>query len=522
MDRLPPQLRAHAEKGKALKIIQKVIKEKNSKMVPRRSARYIKLEELLDESLYSPTQTDRIAIIGSGPAGLHMAYLLDEMNFENVTILEKNNRIAGKSLTKYEYERFVPQEFGTCYTIPYKYAELRRIAEKIGYGSFEEVPVPERYIFKDYGDRDPTTQNQWLISEKIKKWPFKNLPTILAEPLAMLAIGKDLLRYNWNYHSLFKKDIKTIIADTKMTFAEFLKSNGFEDLSPLFSLANTVQGYGYIEELPALYGLWWNSPDEVNGFLASAVHIQEQPACILRHGFERFWEFLYQNRKFQLQKNIEIKKIERGDVVKITDSNNTIQEFDFVIITSNLKDCLNFLDADPVEREILSALRVRSNLTTSLVSVQHTSDPVPLSSWTSSLDPKNKSRLMTIRNSYKIFFPDDNVGKTTDDYLISYQYEPEASPDSEEHQEFLRQNLVRDLTTAGYRDVKVHEQHIWPYFQHWDQEGLNELYPVKLMKKQGYNRTWFAGASSLFESVHDCMEYNIALTSHIRARIGSK
>ena len=38
--------------------------------------------------------TDRIAIVGAGPSGLHMAYLLREAGFTNVVVLEKTGRLG--------------------------------------------------------------------------------------------------------------------------------------------------------------------------------------------------------------------------------------------------------------------------------------------------------------------------------------------------------------------------------------------------------------------------------------------
>lgn len=39
----------------------------------------------------------KIGIVGAGPAGLHMAYLLKKNGFTNVEVLEQANRHGGKS-----------------------------------------------------------------------------------------------------------------------------------------------------------------------------------------------------------------------------------------------------------------------------------------------------------------------------------------------------------------------------------------------------------------------------------------
>ena len=45
-----------------------------------------------------------------------------------------------------------------------------------------------------------------------------------------------------------------------MTFSQFLEANDLSALAPFFSFAHTAQGYGYVESIPAFYGLLWLSP----------------------------------------------------------------------------------------------------------------------------------------------------------------------------------------------------------------------------------------------------------------------
>ncbi len=67
--------------------------------------RFIAERELKAEHRYIPTRkmhkgsadpyTDKIAIIGSGPAGLTCAYYLSNMGYDNVTVFEKENNVGG-------------------------------------------------------------------------------------------------------------------------------------------------------------------------------------------------------------------------------------------------------------------------------------------------------------------------------------------------------------------------------------------------------------------------------------------
>ena len=73
-----------------------------------------KKHKVLPFKIHGPTSFhDKIAIIGVGPSGVHMAYLLKTKGFTNIKILEKTSEIGGKSQTI--YYRGAPQEMGSVY-----------------------------------------------------------------------------------------------------------------------------------------------------------------------------------------------------------------------------------------------------------------------------------------------------------------------------------------------------------------------------------------------------------------------
>ncbi len=76
---------------------------------------------------------------------------------------------------------------------------------------------------------------------KGKKNSFQDQPNFLRDRTAKVAIGLHLAKYCLNFYRIFSKDIESIVDETRMTFSEYLYKYGFEDLTPLFSLANAVQ-----------------------------------------------------------------------------------------------------------------------------------------------------------------------------------------------------------------------------------------------------------------------------------------
>ena len=50
-------------------------------------------------------------------------------------------------------------------------------------------------------------------------------------------------------------------------------------LSAFLSFAHAAQGYGYISSIPAFYGLWWVSPELLNGYIQMSMHQQIEEIC---------------------------------------------------------------------------------------------------------------------------------------------------------------------------------------------------------------------------------------------------
>merc|ERR1712226_242137 len=57
-----------------------------------------------------------------------------------------------------------------------------------------------------------------------------------------------------------------------MTFSDFLESNGLHALAAFLMFAHAAQGYGYVKSIPAFYGLWWITPELLNGYMQMSMH----------------------------------------------------------------------------------------------------------------------------------------------------------------------------------------------------------------------------------------------------------
>ena len=65
-----------------------------------------------------------------------------------------------------------------------------------------------------------------------------------------------------------------ILHRTRGTLLEFLKREDLEPMQIAFKTSTELQGYGYIDEVSALYGLLWNKPKFMYSY---ALRLLQQP-----------------------------------------------------------------------------------------------------------------------------------------------------------------------------------------------------------------------------------------------------
>ena len=134
---------------------------------------------------------DKIAIIGAGPSGIHMALLLKKKGFKNIRLLEKTGDLGGKSKTV-NY-RGAPQELGTVY-LTRDYGEIFRLVEKYVPNDLMELATGSAWV--DEVPRAITFQ------EYVGGFLFRLLKTNNPS-VAMKVIFSDICRYNTLHMLLF-------------------------------------------------------------------------------------------------------------------------------------------------------------------------------------------------------------------------------------------------------------------------------------------------------------------------------
>lgn len=184
-------------------------------------------------------------------------------------------------------------------------------------------------------------------------------------------------------YGLPPKPTDDMMSELNVTFLEWLESKGLYALMPFFVYSQAAQGYGSLEKVPALYGLWWNHPDYIarsiglsdvtlfaanvviNGVLGIRIpnfvlgvlgrivqtvlpllspllnRINPSPAAqaVLTSGFSKLWENIVEKEGLEVKLGCAVTNIDRSGptpVVTYRNSNTgadvTIRDADFVVL----------------------------------------------------------------------------------------------------------------------------------------------------------------------------------------------
>lgn len=187
----------------------------------------------------------RVAIVGGGPAGIHMAAQLKKKGFTNVTILEKSNRISGK-VNSVESNGVI-HEMGACW-LSTNYDYVRNLVQEYSVSGEEKSAGPT-------GSRDIMMNGQrhdissWMYAEVEKTVLPPDLAAALPDKLQAYTVFKAFKQYIKLHRKLLGKygftmppeptpEIMRLINKPLLTF---LKENHLTAAIPFLSIAQTAQ-----------------------------------------------------------------------------------------------------------------------------------------------------------------------------------------------------------------------------------------------------------------------------------------
>ena len=212
---------------------------------------------------------DKIAVIGAGPSGIDMATRLKKMGFTSIDIYEREDRVGGKSMTTRDPEGTI-QDLGSCCIGPgYENNVMAIVKNYAPPGSL----VPRQFGSVWLDDKATTIPyHEYVMREIVRHFEtdsFEEAQMKLVELVEMYTHKHQQLFGTYEYE-LMPRPSKEALIELNCSYWTFLKRNGLEGLRPILLLSHTLQGYGYLDEIGAFYGLMWNTPFFMQSLLALA------------------------------------------------------------------------------------------------------------------------------------------------------------------------------------------------------------------------------------------------------------
>ena len=491
-----------------------------------------------------PATSDRVCIVGAGPAGVHMALSLKRRGFTNLTIYEKSNRVGGKSFD-INY-RGVAQPMGTIFAESNYFDNLIPLAQEFGVGEIVRIPSPSAWTTNSASDAGSQLLTGEYVLATVAKLtnsssPEVNLGFLLQTVVLYVRLHKEM--FGDYPGDLMLQPSAEVMARVRGTFLDFLDRENMLALLPVFKFSHELQGYGYVNEISALYGLIWNNPKLiiVSALRALKRDTDELTVYVLRDGFEKVWKTIVDKENINIQFNTDIYSITRNKNyidMKIWEYSNLKNiKCDFLIWTPEMNTFLRTVkNASQSELSLFRGLKPEI-FTASLVNMRNRNGPY--SAFTRNLDSNNIDGRVTAEfNMMGVLTP----GVRTKRGLAKYNNNHSelktlfvlqmAKNYSNEH---LLNDILRKHFTKGFNatDLEILNTISWPYFPRWSPEEMEmgrhwqvnkphalvfhlprnhvtlfHVFMLQVLKLQGQQRMWYAGSSVSFESVRGVMEYN--------------
>lgn len=476
-----------------------------------------------------PPPNGSVAIIGGGPAGIHMAHLLRQKdNRRLITIFERSDRIGGKSRTR--FHRGAYHEMGTCYISP-AYTKVKQLLRD--FSNDDQVEVVGRSVFEPSSDR----------ALPFRKWIFREVAKHIGGHPSKPHCAWEVFRQSFAYTDLHKKLLGDydgflmprpsveVMEELNCSIDEFLTRHQLNALKPVFMLAFTLQGYGYLEHTSALYGLMWVTPLLLTGLVEQLKfrkalpcrELSKRPAgerrtiTMLVRGFELLWQTMAEKHDLDIIREADITAIKRDHTgVHIdykTSGKARRMSYDFLVIAAPIQEVLPVLDARDDEHQIFSKVKV-STFVTTLFDYEPAKTPVQpaVDSWFCNLVAGKDYPVWSVRDTHHLLrqskcpfhLEDKHVGSA-----VSYQFadRPLKSGDSD----IIAEEHSNHFERHGLKKVKVIERQTWQYFPHYSAEEMSRGVLWDIISMQGRHRTWYTGAWTSFEAVNAIVSYNTML-----------
>jgi hypothetical protein len=445
----------------------------------------------------------RIAIIGTGPSGLTLAYYLKSLGLESVHLFEAREEVGGQSLT-HDIDGY-PVEMGTVY-LTSGYILAKQIAREVGCAA---KVLPPATVLNEKG-------------ESMRP----------ARPRSSLLIRYVLAWLGWYFGGQMRAPSSP---DNALSFAEWLNRKGLGELERgfVFTAGMTAQLYGPMDAISAHSGLNWMRPSLLlTGMFERVAHIPQ--------GFQNMWKKLAQHLGFPIrfrQRIDTVRPIRDGDrrQVELLCNGERIDEpFDHVFLACPLDHFeshpVKGIDGNPLDRiehPLSSALRERYSTfaATEVYSAgwraTNWPEEVPSRCYLPAASSGEVGPLLTIRQY------GNNSGRFVGQ-LCSYAIPDDRSESDEQRLANNRQRLEKNRAQVisdmrgivGLEDIEIVHEYLWRYNIRYSRKQIEEGLPLFIEASQGEQHVWYTGGTLSHWNIDAITDYNHQLAKRFAKRIG--
>lgn len=424
-----------------------------------------------------------ICIIGAGASGLSAAYYLRKKGYKNVVVLEKNSYVGGMCFSETKYG--MANGMGAV-AITKDYKNVISLCKKY---RLDIVRGPRNVIL------DHTTGFQYSL-----RWIINNASML---PFLWSIIKFYLYIFKYRKH-VHRPGFRKLNDEISMNFSAWLKMKNMENLGQFLCVPITCFGYGYLDEIPAVYVFKYlnliNFTTLLYLGLCDIAGLNPRWTKRLTNGLQDLFQAMADDLG-NIQLSVKITNIHRDHpgqhpvAIKYAskDGKRHTHYCDRLIIAMcpdlhNIK----FMDFSPEEEAIFSLVKHNNYYTIAC--------DVKSFSYNYFLNLFSKRVFKLPPDGYPFM-----ASKVWDecDIVIFYSYSRKPITDKA-----VTDNLKANLKTMNRQLLHITEYKKWDYFPHFASRALSDGIMERLERNQGANNTYYTGGLMNFELVENVIAYS--------------
>ncbi|WP_262491111.1 NAD(P)/FAD-dependent oxidoreductase [Mycobacterium simiae] len=440
--------------------------------------------------------------MGAGPGGLSLAQLLTEKGFADVTLIERAQRVGGKSLTV--HHNGIGHELGTCY-YALGYTTVKRWMKRADIGAFN---LDKHRIAT--GDDDVLDFKNYVLGRKAR---------ILGTVIQLKRYLADwLIFHNWDLRGAPSDAPGTagrpMVDEVAEPFGMWLAHRELDMVARFACRSMGAMGYGSLDTVPALYGLRWNMPSLLLSGIMKKV-IEPTP------GWLSLWYYLAGQLDVRLRH--AVLSVDRREHEFVVHTDRGDFAFDHLVISTPLDEAAGWFPFDETERKAYpidgETLRWRSYVST-LVDATGWFRGIDTKCWASRLQDSSaiaKGQVVVARRTGDKSPVARARSQTRPDLYVCYQYGESGQTDAE-----LLGQLEKDVIDEGGAVNSVLRQCRWKYSPQLQPDAIRGGAVERMERCQGRRNLWIAGAITSHESVDNIVDSNHRLVERMAMSFAGK